>query len=77
MMGGGLGIIFLLAIIVLVVWALTRVSPTRQGGEGRSGPDGPSAEEVLRERFARGEIDAGEYERSLEVLQRNGKTGPR
>jgi uncharacterized membrane protein len=28
-----------------------------------------SAEETLRQRFARGEIDAEEYERSLEVLR--------
>jgi uncharacterized membrane protein len=31
-----------------------------------------SAEETLRQRFARGEIDAEEYERSLEIL-RNGR----
>ena len=28
-----------------------------------------SAEETLRQRFARGEIDAEEYKRSLEVLR--------
>jgi uncharacterized protein (DUF305 family) len=33
-----------------------------------------SAEEILRARFARGEIDAEEYERSLEVLKSRGGT---
>jgi hypothetical protein len=35
-----------------------------------------SAEETLRQRFARGEIDAEEYERSLEVL-RHGRASER
>lgn len=37
----------------------------------RSGPPGavrPSPEEILAERFARGEIDAGEYHARLEAL---------
>ncbi len=49
-----------------------RLFPNR-GGSERHGARVDSAEEILRERFARGEIDAEEYERSLEVLR--GKTG--
>jgi putative membrane protein len=73
MMGGGFGMIFWLilwvAIIALIVWLLMRIFSNRRDGE-RPETRGDSAEEILRQRFARGEIDAEEYERSLEVLHR-------
>ena len=50
----------------LVAWGALRVFSVRQGG-GRAAD---SAEEVLRERFARGEVDAETYERSLDTLRR-------
>ncbi len=70
MMGAGLamiflGIVLLVAAIVLVVWVLFRIFPRRQ--------EDP-AEEMLRGRFARGEIDAEEYEKTLEVLRRERNT---
>lgn len=77
MMGGfggfgmGFGIILWVAVIALIVWAVVRIFPNQgqqQGGSGGSVP-GETSEETLRKRFARGEIDAGEYERSLEVLR--------
>ncbi len=40
------------------------------GGPYGYGPDHAHAEEILRERLARGEIDQAEYERLLEVLRR-------
>jgi putative membrane protein len=56
--------VLLLAITVaLIVWLVNRNAPRRQ-------PGGDSAEEVLRRRYASGEIDAEEYERRLSVLQR-------
>jgi putative membrane protein len=74
MMGGGL--ILTLLVLVVVVWAIIKVFPDwqdrvsldRRVDSRREG----SAEETLRQRFARGEIDAEDYERSLEVL-RNGR----
>lgn len=72
-----LGLVFLVAIVALVVWALIRFLPDPRGrssgGSGRREGE-ETAEEALRRRFARGEIDAGEYERSLKVLEgeRNG-----
>ncbi len=75
MMGGGfmiLWLLFLVALIALVVWLLMRLFSNRRGAE-RQEARGDSAEEILRERFARGEIDAEEYEHSLEVMR--GKTG--
>ncbi len=79
MMGAGfmigfmiLGLIFLVALIALVVWLLMRLFPSLRGAE-RQQTRVDSAEQILQERFARGEIDAEEYEHSLEVMR--GKTG--
>jgi uncharacterized membrane protein len=76
MMGGGGGSILLLLVLVIVVWALIKAFPDWQDRVGLSTHEDPrredSAEETLRQRFARGEIDAEEYKRSLEVL-RNGR----
>jgi putative membrane protein len=66
------GELFLVLLVLgLVVWAVLRVSPDWQNRLGLDRRE-DSAEETLRQRFARGEIDAEEYERSLEVL-RNGR----
>lgn len=72
MMGGGFMVfwlIFLVAIIALIVWLVMRLLPSQRGGNRPEAREG-SAEEILRERFARGEIDAEEYERSLGVLRK-------
>jgi putative membrane protein len=50
----------------LVAWGALRVFSVRQGG----GRTADSAEEVLRERFARGEVDVETYESSLDTLRR-------
>ena len=79
MMDGGGGLILLL-LLGLVVFALIKVFPDWQDRVGlnrrpeNKGED--SAEETLRQRFARGEIDAEDYERSLEVL-RHGRASER
>jgi len=55
----------LMAVIIgAVVWALTTAT------RARGMPTQPSrtAEDILRERFARGEIDADEYREHLGVL---------
>lgn len=74
MNGGGwlwmlLTLLFWGGLIAFAVWALIKIFPNRGGGDGGPGSREDSAEEILQERFARGEIDAGEYERSLEVLK--------
>ena len=68
MMGGGGGTILLLLVLGLVVFALIKVFPDWQDRVGLNRRE-DSAEETLRQRFACGEIDAEEYERSLEVLR--------
>lgn len=56
-------------LLAVIVWAVARIFPNRSSGgeppERRTDP----AEEALRARFARGEIDAAEYEGSLRVLR--------
>ncbi|WP_157540947.1 SHOCT domain-containing protein [Microbacterium sp. XT11] len=45
--------------------------PWSQGGWGGSSTPGRSAEQVLAERFAKGDIDETEYRARLEVLRAN------
>lgn len=60
----GLFAVAVLALLVALVWTMTRNTPP---------PGGPreslSAEEILRQRYARGEIDEEEYERKLQDLR--------
>jgi putative membrane protein len=57
--------LFWVAFIGLIVWGVVRILSV-----GQSGGRADSAEEILRQRFATGEMDAEEYERSLEALRR-------
>lgn len=59
----------------LVIWAGLTV--VRQAGAGRDDPGrGRGPEEVLRHRFAAGEIDATEYRQRLDVLHSTTPGGP-
>ena len=64
LLGGGL--------LALIVWAIARAFPVHRNDE-RQEPRRESAEDILRERFARGEIDDGEYESSLKTLRGEGR----
>jgi uncharacterized membrane protein len=59
--------------LALIVWAVVRIFPERRGGE-RPQIRSRSSEEILTERFARGEINAEEYEWFLEVFRNGGAT---
>lgn len=70
--------IFLFWILLLgsLAWGAFRLVPRlREGGGGWSGGRGDPAEEILRERFARGETSAEEYARALNTLRGDGPTG--
>ncbi len=60
---GGVAILVLAGLLAVAAWGVTRLLPSRRGEQAGS------AEEILRERFARGEISAEEYVKSYEVLQ--------
>jgi putative membrane protein len=59
-------------VLALVLWAVFRILPSPWQDTVSPDRREDSAEKTLRQRFARGEIDAEDYERSLEVL-RNGR----
>jgi putative membrane protein len=79
MMGGGL--ILTLLVVAVAVWAIIKVFPDWQDRVGLdrradSRREG-SAEETLRQRFAKGEIDAEEYEQRHRVLREESNAAPR
>ena len=67
--GGGfwllIGLLLLIALVVLV-WAVMHFS--RTGRVATHDPSRPTPTEILRERFARGEITAQEFEGAKKVL---------
>ena len=60
------GLLLVIGIIVLVVWMVTRTS--RAGETMTQGPSGPTPNDILSERFARGEITEEEFERAKQAL---------
>jgi putative membrane protein len=56
-----------LALLGLVVWAISRLLPTRPGGDSPE-HTAETPEEILDRRLARGEIDTDEYTRLREAL---------
>lgn len=88
MMGYGYGMgaggwiamtIFWVALIVLVVWVLSRALPTggNWGGDGARRGEGArdSAEDILDRRFAAGEIDEDTY-LSIRATLRSSRATP-
>jgi putative membrane protein len=61
----GIGMLIWVALIALVVWLVIRAVGQRPGTGGSE-----SAEDLLRRRYASGEIDAEEYQSRLETLRR-------
>jgi putative membrane protein len=67
-------LLFLGALIAAIVLAVTQLGSRGHGASGghaasSAGVHEQSAEETLRQRFARGEIDAEEYEERLRILK--------
>ena len=64
---GGLGMLvmalFWIGVVVLVVWGLSSLFATRQLDVT------PGAEEILKQRYARGEISRAEYLQARQTLQ--------
>lgn len=58
-------------VIVGIVFLVRYVGASRQSGGGRGGA---SADRILAERFARGEIDEEEYQRRRDILRRGDRT---
>jgi len=63
LLGMGIMVLFWIAIILLVIWVVRSLFPR----EMRSGHD--QALETLRQRYAKGEINAAEYEQARARLE--------
>jgi len=72
--GGGhwwawlIGAVVLVILVGLVVFAVVRMT-TSSGTSATNAPERRSAEDLLAERFARGEIDEDEYRRRRDALR--------
>lgn len=58
----------ILGIVALVRWLVQQSQPGRELGEGAPAP-GKTPLEIVRERYARGEIDREEYEQKKRDLE--------
>ena len=74
-MMSGLGmllpLLLLIGLMVLIVWAIEDRGVLDRGSREGEGPhvQGGSAEEILKERFARGEISEEEYKERHRILR--------
>lgn len=66
----GIGMLVWVLVLLAVVWLVVRTvyASDRRQGDGRGERD--EALDLLRRRFANGDIDAEEFERRLALLQR-------
>jgi putative membrane protein len=65
--GGGIALLLLLGLVALVIWLLTRSSSPGRS-RGSVGPSSQTPLEILKTRYARGEISREEYEEMREHL---------
>jgi len=63
----GFGWIVGLVVVGVLVWAIVQATPRR--GDAATTSATRSAETILADRFARGEIDDDEYRRRLDALR--------
>lgn len=69
-MGGGGWVLMIfawIALLGLIVWAISRLFPARSTGDGNE-PSAATADEILDRRLARGEITTDEYARLRDAL---------
>ena len=68
-------LLFWVAILAFLAFFAVRILSRGRGpgwrGPGRPGSPGDPAEAILRERFARGDISAEEYESSMKTMRDN------
>ena len=70
-MGFGGGGIFMILFWVLIILGVVYLVKILLGGASAEGKRSESAQEVLKKRFAKGEMNKEEFEDAMEVLRRN------
>ena len=70
-MGFGGGWIFMILFWVLIILGVVYLVKIILGGASREEKKSESAQEVLKKRFAKGEMNKEEFEDAMEVLKRN------
>jgi putative membrane protein len=79
MIGGIIGMTLWIVVLAAIIWAVVRwlnhrtAAPTWQ--QPTPPASGPTALEILRQRYARGEIDAATFEQMRERLEASGPSG--
>ncbi|MFQ5620074.1 MAG: SHOCT domain-containing protein [Rhodospirillales bacterium] len=66
-LGPLMGIVFIAAVVVVVVLAVRWIGGSGHGAAAHP-PSGNTALDILKERFARGEIDKDEFEERKRLL---------
>lgn len=69
LIAGGISMLLFWGLVVLAIIALVRYLGRSAGRSSPSRPTDHAAEQLLAERFARGEIDEQTYRRGVEVLR--------
>ncbi len=71
-MMGGFGLIWMLlfwgVLIALAVWLVSQLFPSVKAGRSE---DGPSAREILKRRYARGELTEEQYQQMSQRIEGN------
>lgn len=67
---GGMWLIWIALFVVLVLAVRKALAPTRRSDSPTPRNDGPNPEEILKQRYARGELGPDEYEATLADLRR-------
>lgn len=68
--GGMIGMVLLwVVLIALIVWAVTRLLPTRRLDGGYQQASRETPEEILDRRFARGEVELETYQAQRATLK--------
>ena len=68
-LGMGLGWIIPIVVIGLVVWAIVAITRSRSGGSSGEGAAADRSLAILKERYARGELDSETYQRMRNELE--------
>ncbi|HVD02139.1 MAG TPA: SHOCT domain-containing protein [Candidatus Dormibacteraeota bacterium] len=58
------GLLMMIGVVVLIVWAISAVN----GGGASRDPERPRPLDILRERYARGEMTQQEFEQAKKTL---------